>query len=68
MAYLKEFSGRIIYKIENNYIKEFSGMIKYKINGNKLTDFSGRILYVLEKSVNLFPLILYLIIPENSLI
>ena len=33
MAYLKNFSGQILLKIEDNYIKEFSGMIKYKIDG-----------------------------------
>ena len=36
MAYLKNFSGQILLKIEDNYIKEFSGMIKYKINGDRV--------------------------------
>ena len=45
MAYLKNFSGQSLLKIEGGRIKECSsGMTKYIINGNRLTDFSGRTL------------------------
>ena len=36
MAYLKNFSGQILLKIEGNYIKEFNGQIKYKLSDNKV--------------------------------
>ena len=48
MAVLKNFSGQVLLKIENDTIKDFYGTTKYKINGNKVTDFYGRTLYVLE--------------------
>ena len=45
MAYLKNFAGQNLLRIEGGRIKEYSsGMTKYVINGNRLTDFAGRTL------------------------
>ena len=45
MAYLKNFSGQNLLRIEGGRIKEYSsGMTKYVLNGNRLTDFAGRTL------------------------
>ena len=45
MAYLKNFVGQNLLRIEGGRIKEYSsGMTKYIINGNRLTDFAGRTL------------------------
>ena len=45
MANIKNFSGQILLRIENDNIKEFNGQIKYKISGNKVNDFYGRTLF-----------------------
>ena len=45
MAYLKNFVGQNLLRIEGGRIKEYSsGMTKYVLNGNRLTDFAGRTL------------------------
>lgn len=33
MAYLKDFSGRVLLVIEDDMIKEYNRMIKYRIDG-----------------------------------
>jgi hypothetical protein len=45
MAYLQNFSGLNLLRIENSKIMDYpSGQIRYCIRGNQITDFGGRIL------------------------
>ena len=43
MSYVKNFSGQILLKFENDTIKDFYGSIKYRIRDNKVFDFSAYI-------------------------
>ena len=39
MAYLKNYNGQTLLRIENDTLKDFYGSTKYKINGNRVSDF-----------------------------
>ena len=42
--YIKEYSGKILYKINDDKITDMCGRILYKIDGNYVKEYSGRIL------------------------
>ena len=42
--YIKEFSGKILYKLDGNYVKEFSGKILLNITYDQVKTFSGQII------------------------
>ena len=51
MSYVKNFSGQILLKFENDAIKDFYGAIKYRIRDNKVFDFvikTNRCTYLIE--------------------
>ena len=49
MAYLKEFSGRILLEITSEgYVRKFAGPYEYKIENLQVKEYSGRVIYKID--------------------